>query len=144
MEQYRYITYHQSLTSPTPRGIKSRCNPSRRPWWEEVRNDGDGDGDGVDGVMAAAVRRTCPRWGLLTVFLRGWGLGYSEDLDLDGCVMDWWRQGFAMDEYEKVWMWLWCFSLRSSPLYIGLGGPLGPPNTVHMTWENPRIQRWPK
>jgi hypothetical protein len=32
-------------------------------------------------------------------------------------------------------MVVWFISIASSPLYIGLGWPLRPPNTVHMNWE---------
>jgi hypothetical protein len=35
-------------------------------------------------------------------------------------------------------------SLGSSPLYVGLGGPLGPSNTVYMTCGNPRDEWGPK
>jgi hypothetical protein len=41
-----------------------------------------------------------------------------------------------LDGYGDVWRGLalpWLL-----PLYIGLGGSVGPPNTVHMTWGNPR------
>jgi hypothetical protein len=41
-----------------------------------------------------------------------------------------------LDGYGDVWRGLalpWLLSL-----YIGLGGSVGPPNTVHMTWGNPR------
>jgi hypothetical protein len=123
-----HLTNH--LQIPTPKGSCQDTTHQGDHDGEGGRSHGDEDGDGGGGSGAAPPVGAPPG---LPSRLRSW---ICRDLDLDGGRASLWR---------NMIMYGWCsLSLGSSPLYIGLGGPLGPPNTVHMTWGNPRIKRWPK